>query len=250
MNTEFQSDTFIPNKFRILSDFQIVLEYISFNKPEVSRKNNRISNDCVIELNKKLSKKLSLDLKQHNQTSYPQINCLFLLLRASGFGVVNLENSRLTLTVDEGLSKQWIKLNETEKYFNLFFTWICNGVPSIIGVEENLIHSFNNLKFLIIAQNYLKNGILLYKIIIKNGFGFNETFTHPEVEDSYFGDPNSGDYTLKSLHIKPGTTMDFTYDFGDNWQFEIMCEAVDKVKKTKPRIIEKKGNSPEQYESP
>lgn len=395
MNTDFQIDKFVANNYTILPDFQIVLNYFFSNKNEVSKKTNRISNESVIELNKKLSKKLQLDLKQHNQTSYPHINSLILLFRASGFGVLKLENDKLILTIDEILYRQWIDLNETEKYFNLLITWICNGVPNIIGIEEDLIHSFNNLLhfmttnlpktkiiqtdtkslesakysvgthnltilemfgFIEISDNsnvlskkwtiseikftqlglyifqilksilnkskyefycgnafpipiknllhkqlkslfkdyktdlqltdkiQIENDLIfkvslgriwrkiavpsdysldsfcdyiidcfdfdhthLYSITIKNRFGYNETYTHPEIDDYYAGNPNSADYTLKSLYINAGSTMNFTYDFGDNWQFEIICEKVDIIKSKKPRIIEKKGKAPEQY---
>jgi len=395
MNTVFQIETFLANKYRILQDFQIILDYFSLNKIEISRKNNRISTKNVIELNKILSKNLLLDLKQHNQTSYPHINSLILLFRASGFGIVKLENETLILTINIDLYKQWNALNETEKYFNLFITWICNGVPSIVGIEEDLIHSFNNLLhfmttnlsesnisqsdtksldsakysvgthnltllemfgFIEITDNsnvlskkwsitelkftqlgiyifqiiksvlkkskkefycgnifpisiknllqkqvrslfkdyktdlqltdniQIENDLIfkvnlgrvyrkiaipsdysldcfcdyiidcfdfdhthLYNLIIKNRFGYNETYTHPEIDDDDAGNPNSADFTLKSLFLNAGSTMDFTYDFGDNWQFEIICEKVDNVKSKKPRIIEKKGKAPEQY---
>ncbi len=395
MNTDFQIDKFAVSNYKILPDFQIILDYFSLNKVEVSRKTNRISNESVIELNKKLSKNLRLDLKQHNQASYPHINSIILLFRASGFGTLIQENDKLVLTLDKDLYKQWINLNESEKYFNLFITWICNGVPNIIGIEEDLFHCLNNLlhfmttnlpkdsiiqsntkslesakysvgthnltllemfgfieildnsnqlskKWCIneikftqtglyifqVVKNVLKktnvefycgntfpisiknllqkqikslfndyrtdlqltdkiqieNDLIfkvslgriwrkiavpsdysldffcdyiidcfdfdhdhLYDLIIKNRFGYNETYTQPEIDDDYAGNPNSADYTLKSLCINSGSTMDFTYDFGDNWQFEIICEKVDNVKSKKPRIIEKKGKSPEQY---
>jgi len=395
MKTEFQIDSFAANKYKILQDFEIFLDYISFSGIEISKKNHRICTEAVTELNKKISKNLKLDLKQHNQSSYPHISSLILLYRATGFGEIKLVNDKFVLTINEDMHKQWRNLNETEKYFNLFITWICNGVPSIIGIEADFFLSSNNLlqfmtgkhpdyiiqsetkslksvnysvgthnltlldmfgfveiidnsnelsnkweikelKFtqlgiyifklikemlkkksneefysrattpisiknslqktlkslfkeyksdmqlpirieiendlvfkvrlgrvwrkISVPSNYSLNNFCdyiidcfefdhthLYQISTKNRFGYIETYTHPEIDDDFYGNPNSADYTLKSLHINAGTILDFTYDFGDNWQFEIFCEKVDTVLSKKPRVIEKKGKTPEQY---
>ena len=63
-------ENFSPGESRILTDFQVLLNYVIEDKPIVSRKVNRVSGKAVLELNQKLSKSLNLDLKQHNQTSY------------------------------------------------------------------------------------------------------------------------------------------------------------------------------------
>jgi hypothetical protein len=43
--------------------------------------------------------------------------------------------------------------------------------------------------------------------------------------------------------------MRLTYDFGDNWQFDVKLERVDPPSKSNksPRILESRGKAPEQY---
>lgn len=390
-------EDFVPREFIILNDFEVLIDYIVENKPSISKKANNIASKYVVELNQKLNKPLKLDLKQHSQTSYPYINSLMLILRASGLGITNFSKNNFFLTIDSSVYKQWKKLNDTEKYINLLIAWIFNGVPSIIGIKKELTYSFENtLNFMlttpakkkIINQEEIKTfespmysvgihnlvllemfgfveiidnsnivskkwnlqqitikdiGLLfyeeiytvvekfegdffyqdffpiefkmqlqerfkkllpnystdiqikttkqtnkeyifkvtlgrifrriaipsdyplgsfcsylidcfdfdhshLYRITIKNRFGYNEIFNHPSIEDDYFGYPNVSEFSMNDLNIMQGTTMNFEYDFGDNWQFEIVCENIENQKTKKSRIIEKKGKSPEQYE--
>ena len=48
-----------------------------------------------------------------------------------------------------------------------------------------------------------------------------------------------------------GTVMTYTYDFGDNWEFECKLEGIEPAgeKPVKPEIVEERGESPEQYPS-
>lgn len=137
-------DKFTLNNYQILDNFELLLNYILNQSPIVSKKSNRLLSKNVLELNQELSKTLKLDLKQHNQTSYPHINSLILLFRASGLGIVSYAKRKLFLTIDKSIYKQWTTLNNTEKYINLLIAWITNGVPAIIGIKNELINSVEN----------------------------------------------------------------------------------------------------------
>jgi hypothetical protein len=89
--------------------------------------------------------------------------------------------------------------------------------------------------------------------------------THPWADD---GCPSTDDVQIGSLPLHEGSTMEYVFDFGDWWQFQVQLETVEpeatlipvkgaKVKRTKSRksskhpplgeIIEVHGEAPEQY---
>jgi hypothetical protein len=51
------------------------------------------------------------------------------------------------------------------------------------------------------------------------------------------------------LPLAPGDTLEYTFDFGDNWKFQLALESIappDKKLK-RARIIESRGKAPQQY---
>ena len=53
------------------------------------------------------------------------------------------------------------------------------------------------------------------------------------------------------LGLKPGEAMTYSYDFGDNWEFEVLLERIEPVdpKIGAPKVVESQGEAPEQYPS-
>ena len=43
--------------------------------------------------------------------------------------------------------------------------------------------------------------------------------------------------------------MTYLYDFGDQWEFDVKLEGIEKVdpKMSKPKIVESHGKAPQQY---
>jgi Plasmid pRiA4b ORF-3-like protein len=72
------------------------------------------------------------------------------------------------------------------------------------------------------------------------------TINHPEVEEG----PWTDEVAIGSLPLEPGQSMALLYDFGDDWRFTVKLERIDPPggKAKAPRIIEKHGKSPVQYE--
>src|SRR5262249_16904916 len=54
---------------------------------------------------------------------------------------------------------------------------------------------------------------------------------------------------LGSLPLKPGQSMRLTYDFGDDWKFDVKLERIDPPGSLKklPKVLESHGKAPEQY---
>jgi hypothetical protein len=61
--------------------------------------------------------------------------------------------------------------------------------------------------------------------------------------------PSTEAVKVGDLPLKPGNTMTFLFDFGDNWEFFITLEEIQpgKPKRNSNKILERKGQAPEQY---
>ncbi len=77
-----------------------------------------------------------------------------------------------------------------------------------------------------------------------------ELFTDVEDKDV---EPTGAESVKKTkvLNVwqKPGDKMMFLFDYGDNWQFVIELKdfGVKDAKKKYPKVLDRKGKSPEQY---
>ena len=72
----------------ILKDFQILLDFVGDTGIVVSGKHCLIPLKHLSELNQSLTAPIQLDLKRPKQKSFPPINGLYLILRASGLGQI------------------------------------------------------------------------------------------------------------------------------------------------------------------
>ena len=61
--------------------------------------------------------------------------------------------------------------------------------------------------------------------------------------------PYANRIKLKSLNLELKQKFLYLYDFGDEWKFSVQLEAIleEEVSLLKPIVIEKRGESPEQY---
>jgi hypothetical protein len=79
---------------------------------------------------------LRLGLKRAVQKSYPHINGLYLLLRASGLATVEARGRKLFLRVDPVVLDSFEALNDTEQYCTLLEAWLLRGWPDIVLERE------------------------------------------------------------------------------------------------------------------
>lgn len=116
----------------ILRDFKVLLDFIMEKDVPVGD-SQQPTVRILPEINARLTRPLDLDLKRPVMKSYPHIRGLYLLLRASGLGVVASKGKKLLLRVDETTYRSYRSLNPTEQYFTLLETWLLRAVPDIIG---------------------------------------------------------------------------------------------------------------------
>jgi Plasmid pRiA4b ORF-3-like protein len=122
----------------ILTDFQTLLDFIGDKGTAVSVTNHLLPLKSLAEINQQLSEPITLDLKRPVQKSYPPIDGLYLLLRASGLGRISAKGKKYFLTLDPTLLAIWDSLNPTERYCTLLETWLIRAHSEIIGENDPL----------------------------------------------------------------------------------------------------------------
>lgn len=129
-----KNQTFSDNEpGTLLKDFSTLLDFIGSVGIPVSGKSHLIAMKQLPELNQLMSKPLDVKLKRPQQKSYPHINGLYLLLRASGLTQIVVEKKEIKLLLDNKMLTNWTSLNPTERYFALFYVWWYRGKAEIIG---------------------------------------------------------------------------------------------------------------------
>ncbi len=88
----------------------------------------------------------------------------------------------------------------------------------------------------------------LYSFTCADRFGGSTRFLHPFCEES----PSTADVRLGDLPLADGEAMEFLYDFGDCWSFNVRLVRVDPSSRgfDRPRVLESHGTPPDQYGYP
>ena len=70
---------------------------------------------------------------------------------------------------------------------------------------------------------------------------------HPEINDA---DMHTDEVAIGELPLNERQSMQFQYDFGANWRFEVQLEKIEPeaTKFSKPTIVESRGEAPAEYE--
>lgn len=117
----------------LLKDFSAVLSFMGIEGVEVSKSTQAFAAKHLPELNALLSRPLDIQLKRPMQKSYPAINGLYLLLRASGLTYVDIGKKQNRLLLNQNVLASWEALNPIERYFALIDAWWYRGSEEIIG---------------------------------------------------------------------------------------------------------------------
>jgi hypothetical protein len=115
----------------ILKDFRMLLDFVRKGDVLVTRA-QQLPLPPLPVLNSRMTHPLKLGLKRTLQKSYPHLNGLYLLLRASGLTAVAARGRKLYLRVDPVAVDSFYGLNNTEQYFTLLETWLLRGWPDIV----------------------------------------------------------------------------------------------------------------------
>jgi hypothetical protein len=84
----------------------------------------------------------------------------------------------------------------------------------------------------------------LYQFSYENRFGALERVNHPYMDEG----PWTSEVLVGDVPLRVGQTMVYLFDFGDQWEFDVTLEQVDRDMVVKESvIIETHGEPPEQY---
>ena len=87
----------------VLRDFQMLLSFVRERELPVSKTYQLPPRKMLPEINARLAQSIELGLKQPQLKSYPHIQGLYLLLRASGLGCIRGTPSKPVLAIDEAV---------------------------------------------------------------------------------------------------------------------------------------------------
>lgn len=106
---------------------------------------------------------------------------------------------------------------------------------------EDVLESFAN----IILEAFEFDNDHLYCFICKDRFGRTINVNHPYMDN----EPFVSEVKVGELFLKPGQTMVYHYDFGDDWKFGVLLEAIEAFDPnlSEPKIVDSQGKSPDQY---
>ena len=117
----------------VLRDFETLLSFLGDDGCPIVQRNQTIVTPSLVALNELLTYRTPDDLKRPQQRSFPYIQGLYLVLRASGIGRIEGTGSRGRLVVDARLVDSWRGLNLTERYLNLLEAWLVHAHSALLG---------------------------------------------------------------------------------------------------------------------
>ena len=121
----------------ILHDFAALLAFVRGRNLPVSKTYQLPPLKVLPQINALLSQPIEVRLKRPQLKSYPHVQGLYLLLRATGLGQIGGAPARPVLVIDQQVHAAWPALNSTEQYFTLLEAWLLRGRPEIVGERDS-----------------------------------------------------------------------------------------------------------------
>jgi hypothetical protein len=145
----------------ILHDFGFMLDFLR-SKTIILTPSEQLPLNIVTQINERLKSPLKIGLKRPQHKSYPHIQGLYLLLRATGLAYVETSGKKPVLRFDEDLYTQWQSLNSSEQFGTLLEAWLLRGYPDLIGEDRRFMldmpDNFNQIIHFLARYN-LKVGL-------------------------------------------------------------------------------------------
>ncbi len=116
----------------IVADFQTLLDYVSENSLTLTQ-SHLPPMAALNEINALLTHPIQHGLTRPQIKSFPNVAGLYLLLRATGIGVVKTTKNKPQLILDDVTLASWQALNPVERYLMLLESWLLRGDAQILG---------------------------------------------------------------------------------------------------------------------
>lgn len=180
----------------LLRDFETLLSLIGDQGLPVTPA-HLLAMSCLETINRSLTHPLDLRLKKATQRSYPYINGLYLLLRATGISWIDASLKKARLKLDPIVVQSWRSLNATERYFALLKAWWGRASEEMLG-ERRAWGADVLTKTITFLERFSATGILtvetpqdadllryspgFYNLALMGGFGLLEVRAKPPAE--------------------------------------------------------------------
>jgi hypothetical protein len=139
----------------ILRDFETLLDFVGVDGIKTGGKHHLLPMSRLRELDERLTHPLRPPLKRPQQRSFPHIQGLYLLLRATTLGRTSGTGGKARLSIDPHVLTLWRDLNATERYFNLLEAWLLRATSEMLGGRGSTWHRgflTDALQWLTVAQ--------------------------------------------------------------------------------------------------
>jgi hypothetical protein len=120
----------------ILRDFQTLLDFIGPNGVPAGGQHHLLPINILPTLNQHMTWPIKIDLGRPQLKSYPNLQGLHLLGRATGLVIVQGEGGKERLAVDQIMLTRWTSLNPVEQYFSLLDVWLNHARKAMVGERD------------------------------------------------------------------------------------------------------------------
>jgi len=121
----------------ILADFETLLDFVTAGVRSTGQY-HLLPMDRLRELDERMAHPLRPNLERPQQKSFPHLNGLYLLLRATRMAVsAGHGKTSGRLLIDPVMLEQWRVLNPTEQYFNLLEAWMRHATWAMVGLRTS-----------------------------------------------------------------------------------------------------------------
>jgi hypothetical protein len=121
----------------VLRDFETLLEFVGLEGVRSTGKYHLLPLNRLFELDERLTHPLRPRLQRPKQQSFPHINGLYLMLRATQLGVAQGGGKKTgKLLLEPAVLKCWRSLNATERYFTLLEAWLRHASWEMVGGRD------------------------------------------------------------------------------------------------------------------
>ncbi len=158
----------LKNNQTIIENINRIINHIQNNKILATKGKRHFGLKHIKEINNILVNPLDIISTRPTQKSYPNINGLYLILRAMGIIQFKFSKKEIVMQIDKELLKNWQSLNETEQYFMLLEFWLFHSSP------RELLNAF-----------YQKPIVELKKFFTQECFSFNQTILALDYNPEY-----------------------------------------------------------------
>jgi hypothetical protein len=117
----------------VVRDFNTLLDFIASHNVPAGGKNQLLPMDALAALNARMTRPIEVRLKRPMQKSYPNLQGLYLMARASGLMRVERFKTGALLVLDGPAMASWTGLNPTGQYFALLEAWWLRATMEIVG---------------------------------------------------------------------------------------------------------------------